>query len=226
MAAVPMPSEKPRATGTGSEGAPGSPDDASLVGAAGAGDRDAFAALVVRHGAALQRFARLFLRDAAAAEEVVQDTWLAALDGLDRFEGRSSFRTWLFRILANRARTRAVRDGRSVPFSAMASEEGDEGVDPARFRPGGHWGDPPSGWQEESPERLALRAETREVLEAAIAQLPEGQRAVIVLRDVEGVATDEICNLLGITETNQRVLLHRARTRVRAALERYMKGSG
>lgn len=219
-----MPREKPPAGIAGSSASSGSPDDEALVRGALAGDREAFGALVARHGSALLRFARVFLRDAAAAEEVVQDTWLAALDGLERFEGRSSFRTWLFRILANRARTRAVRDGRSIPFTALDPPD-EEGVDPSRFAGSGHWSVPPSGWREESPERLALLAETREVMEAAIAELPEAQRAVLVLRDVEGMETEEICNLLDVTETNQRVLLHRARTRVRAALERYMKGS-
>lgn len=206
------------------EAAPG--DDATLVRAARAGDGNAFGALVARHGGPLQRFVRLFLKDAAAAEEAAQDAWLAALEGLESFEGRSSFRTWLFRIAANRARSRAVRDGRTVPFSALEPAGEEDAVDPGRFRPGGHWSEPPSSWREESPERLAVLAETRGVLEAAIAALPEGQRAVIVLRDVEGLETEEICNLLGVTETNQRVLLHRARTRVRAAIERYMRGRG
>lgn len=224
MRSAPMPKEKPRAGAGGPPEPPGSPDDAALVRAVRAGDREAFGTLVARHGGALVRFARVFLRDPSAAEEVVQDAWLAALEGLDRFEGRASFRTWLFRILANRARTRATREGRSVPLSALEPAEGDEGVDPSRFRERGHWADPPSGWREESPERLAVLAETRGILEAAIAELPEGQKAVIVLRDVEGMETEEICNLLDITETNQRVLLHRARTRVRAALERYLRG--
>jgi len=208
----------------GSAGTGGSTDDAALVRAARDGDREAFGTLVDRHGGALLRFARLFLRDGAAAEETVQDTWLAALDGIERFEGRSSFKTWIFRIAANRARTRAVKDGRTVPFSALEPADADEGVDPARFKENGHWSDPPSGWREESPERLVLLAETRGVLEAAIAELPESQRAVLVLRDVEGEEAEEICALLDITVTNQRVLLHRARTRVRAALERHMRG--
>lgn len=201
-------------------------DDAALVRAARAGDGRAFGALVARHGGPLERFVRLFLKDAGVAEEVAQDAWLAALEGIEAFEGRSSFRTWLFRIAANRARSRAVRDGRTVPFSALEPAGEEDGIDPGRFREGGHWSEPPAGWRDESPERLAVLAETRGVIEAAIAGLPEGQRAVIVLRDVEGMETEEICNLLGVTETNQRVLLHRARTRVRAALERYMRGRG
>lgn len=202
-------------------------DDAALVRGVVAGEREAFAALVARHGGALVRFARTFVRSEAAAEEVVQDAWVAVLDALDRFEGRSSLKTWLFRIVANRAKTRLERDGRTVPFSALGPEEeqGDlRGLDPERFDARGHWSDPVGGWTEEDPERLALRAETRTVLEDAVAALPPGQRAVLVLRDVEGLEADEVCTLLDLTDSNQRVLLHRARTRVRLAIERHMKG--
>jgi RNA polymerase sigma-70 factor (ECF subfamily) len=150
---------------------------------------------------------------------------MAVLEGLDAFEGRASFKTWLYRILANRARTRAAREGRSVPFSALAETEGDAGaVDPERFDVTGHWRDPPAGWTDENPEQLALQAETRAVMDAAVAALPPAQRAVLVLRDEDGLETEEICNLLAITVTNQRVLLHRARTRVRQALETHMRG--
>jgi RNA polymerase sigma-70 factor (ECF subfamily) len=200
-------------------------DDSELVRRVRAGDRSAFAGLVRRHGGSLLRFARLFVRESSAAEEVVQDTWMAVLEGLDAFEGRASFKTWLYRILANRARTRAVREGRSVPFSALTEAEGEEpAVDPERFAPGGHWRDPPVGWTDETPERLALEAETRQVMEAAVQALPPAQRAVLVLRDEDGLETEEICNLLDLTVTNQRVLLHRARTRVRRALEEHMRG--
>jgi RNA polymerase sigma-70 factor (ECF subfamily) len=201
-------------------------DDAELVRRIRAGDRTAFTALVRRHGGPLLRLARVFVRDESLAEEVVQDTWVAVLDGLDGFEGRAAFRTWLYRILANRARTRATREGRTVPFSALA--QGDDGGDPIlepdRFDERGMWRDPPVGWSEETPERLALAAETRAVMEAAVAALPPNQRAVLVLRDEEGLETEEICNLLGLTVTNQRVLLHRARTRVRQAIEAHMRG--
>jgi RNA polymerase sigma-70 factor, ECF subfamily len=200
-------------------------DDSELVRRIQAGDRDAFAALVRRHGGALLRFARVFVREQPVAEEVVQETWMAVLEGLEAFEGRASFKTWLYRILANRARTRAVREARSVPFSALAEVEGDEhAVDPERFDAGGMWRDPPMGWTDETPERLALEAETRAVMEAAVQALPAAQRAVLVLRDEDGLETEEICNLLGLTVTNQRVLLHRARTRVRQALEEHMRG--
>jgi RNA polymerase sigma-70 factor, ECF subfamily len=201
-------------------------DDAELVRRIRAGDRTAFAGLVRRHGRALLRFARVFVRDEAVAEEVVQETWMAVLEGLDEFEGRASFKTWLYRILANRARTRAVREGRSVPFSALERpEDGESAVDPERFDADGKWRDPPAAWTDETPERLALAAESRAVMEAAVAALPPVQRAVLVLRDEDGLETEEICNLLGLTVTNQRVLLHRARTRVRQALEEHAKGA-
>jgi RNA polymerase sigma-70 factor (ECF subfamily) len=200
-------------------------DDAELVRRIRTGDRTAFTGLVRRHGGALLRLARVFVRDEPLAEEVVQDTWVAVLDGLDGFEGRASFKTWVYRILANRARTRATREGRTVPFSALAAGDDDApGLNPERFDEGGMWRDPPVGWSEETPERLALAAETRAVMEAAVAALPPGQRAVLVLRDEDGLETEEICNLLGLTVTNQRVLLHRARTRVRQAIEAHMRG--
>jgi RNA polymerase sigma-70 factor (ECF subfamily) len=218
----------PSATTTGGarlEGHAAGLDDSELVRRIQAGDRGAYAALVRRHGGALLRFARVFVRDQSVAEEVVQETWMAVLEGLDTFEGRASFKTWLYRILANRARTRAVREARSVPFSALAAEAGDEGaVDPERFDAGGMWRDPPVGWTDETPERLALEAETRAVMEAAVQALPAPQRAVLVLRDEDGLETEEICNLLDLTVTNQRVLLHRARTRVRQALEAHRRG--
>jgi RNA polymerase sigma-70 factor (ECF subfamily) len=212
-------------TGYAAEGRAAGLDDSELVRLIQAGDPTAFAGLVRRHGGALLRFARLFVRESSMAEEVVQETWMAVLEGLDGFEGRASFKTWLFRILANRARTRAAREGRSVPFSALAGAEPEErAVDPERFDAAGHWRDPPVGWTDETPERLALEAETRRVMQAAVAALPEAQRAVLLLRDEDGLETEEICNLLGLTVTNQRVLLHRARTRVRQALETHMRG--
>jgi len=202
------------------------PDEAALLVRLRAGDRDAFTALVRHHGGAMLRLARSLARGAGAAEEVVQDAWVGALDGLERFEGRASLRTWLLGIVANKARTRAARDGRSVPFSALFEQDPDApAVDPASFLPDGHWRDGPRHWAEADPERLALGAETRAAIETAIAGLPEGQRAVITLRDVEGLEAAEACNVLGITETNQRVLLHRARARVRAALGPYLGGA-
>jgi RNA polymerase sigma-70 factor (ECF subfamily) len=202
-------------------------DESALVGRLKAGDRAAFAELVGRHGGALLRLATTFVKERSVAEEVVQDAWLAALDGLDAFEARSSLRTWLFSILANKARNRAVREGRSLPFSALGAPGGDgeAAVDPARFQADGHWLEATAAWSVEDPERLAGGAETRAAIERAIAALPEAQRAVVTLRDVEGLEAEEICNLLGLTLTNQRVLLHRARTRLRQALAEFMDGA-
>jgi RNA polymerase sigma-70 factor (ECF subfamily) len=157
----------------------------------------------------------------AVAEEVVQETWLAVLTGIERFEGRSSLKTWLFRILANKAKTRGQRETRTLPFSSFAAD-GDEdrtAVPVERFARGGAWATPPRG----VPEERLLAAETRGRVEEAIAALPPNQRSVITLRDVEGLPAEEACNVLGLSETNQRVLLHRARAKVRAALERYQE---
>jgi len=201
-------------------------DESALVERLRAGDRAAFADLIDRHGGALLRLASSLLKNTAVAEEVVQDTWLAALHGLDGFEARSSLRTWLFTILANRARNRAVREARSVPWSALESGEQDgPAVDPDRFQADGQWKEAPGRWTEADPERLALGAETGAAIEAAIASLPVLQRSVLTLRDVEGLEADEICRLLAITLTNQRVLLHRARSRVRQALEAHLTGA-
>jgi RNA polymerase sigma-70 factor (ECF subfamily) len=193
------------------------------------GDERAFARLVDWHGAAMLRVARLYCRDRAVAEEVVQEAWLGVLRGIQRFEGRSSLRTWLFRIVANVAKTRAVREARSVPFSALAGvEEERPSVDPDRFRGPedkweGHWATPPVDW--ERPDERLLAAEARAVIAKAIDALPDGQRLVISLRDVEGWSAEEVCNVLELSETNQRVLLHRARTKVRQALDEYMRGA-
>lgn len=200
-------------------------DERELVVRLRSGERAAFAALVGRHGGALLRFARSFLRDGPLAEEVVQDAWVAALEHLEDFEGRSSLRTWLFRIVANRARTRLQREGRSVPFSALEPAGEEQGLDPGRFAADGHWLEPPAAWSVQDPERLAEDAETRAAIEGAIAELPPAQRAVITLRDLEGLEAEEICGLLGVTVSNQRVLLHRARTKVRAALEKALGGA-
>jgi RNA polymerase sigma-70 factor (ECF subfamily) len=191
-----------------------------------AGDEAAFAELVDRYGATMLRVARTFVRDRAVAEEVVQETWLAVLEGIDRFEGRSSLKTWMFTILANRARTRGEREARTVPFASLAgsANEGDEpAVVPDRFQgPDGEaphaWASPPRAW----PEERLLAGETVNVISRAISELPEAQREVIRLRDVEGWSAAEVVELLELTETNQRVLLHRARSKVRAALEMYL----
>jgi RNA polymerase sigma-70 factor, ECF subfamily len=198
--------------------------DAEVVAALKRGDESVFADLVDAYSPGLMRMAMMFVRDRAVAEEVVQDTWIAVLRGIDRFEGRSSLKTWIFRILMNTAKTRGQREARSVPFSAAAG--GDEpSVDPDRFLGADHqyaggWMLGPAEWQ--TPEEELLQGETREAILRAIDQLPEQQRAVITLRDVEGFPSDEVSEALGITDGNQRVLLHRARSKVRAAIEAYL----
>ena len=204
-----------------------SPEEMRLIEALRAGDEAAFVQLMREYGASMLRVAQLYVRSRAVAEEVLQETWLAVFRGIRRFEGRSSLKTWLFRILTNTAKTRAVREGRSVPFSALAgAEEEGPSVDPDRFlgpdeRFPGHWAAPPSSWAGEPEERLAA-AETLEVIRSEIEKLPPAQALVITMRDVEGFSSEEVRNALEISETNQRVLLHRARSKVRRALEDYL----
>jgi RNA polymerase sigma-70 factor, ECF subfamily len=194
--------------------------DEQLVERLRARDEAAFEELVRRYNASLLRFARQFVPTAALAEDVVAETWLGVLKGIDRFEGRSSLKTWIFRILANTAKTRAQREGRSLPFSAL--DEGEVTFEPTvdrnRFLGTGHWATPPRSW----PEERLLGAETRAVIEEAIAGLPPTQRLVVSLRDIEGWSADEVRNALDLSETNQRVLLHRGRAKVRRALEQYL----
>lgn len=194
--------------------------DAEMLARLRTKDSAAFTALVrLLHGRLL-RLARLFVRDAAVAEEVVQDTWVAVLNGLDGFEGRSALRTWIIRILVNKAKTRAVREARSVPVSSLPEEEA-AAVDPERFTARGGWAQPPQPWEERNPEQHALEVEALACVETTLRELPELQRAVVFLRDVEGLDAEEACNVLSLSESNQRVLLHRARSRLRAALERH-----
>jgi RNA polymerase sigma-70 factor (ECF subfamily) len=207
--------------------------DGALVAALRRGDEEAFRALVDEHGPFLMRLALMHVPSRAIAEEVVQDTWLAVLNGIDRFEGRSSLRTWIAGILLNIARTRGRRERRVLPFSFLArrrEEGGDEpAVDPDRFqslrdsRPG-EWARPPAEWA--SPEERLASEEARRILLEAIAELPVRQREVIALRDISGWSAEEARNALGLSETNQRVLLHRARSKVRAALEGYFEQEG
>ncbi len=203
-------------------------EERRLVDALRAGDESAFTRLVEEYGPAMLRVARMFVSSRAVAEEVVQEAWVGVLNGIGRFEGRSSLKTWIFRILTNTAKTRAVREGRSVPFSSLAGEDEEGGaVDADRFLGGdtrfpGHWAAPPQRW-EAAPEGRLLAAETLEVLEREIAKLPANQAVVVTMRDVEGFDADDVCNALDISETNQRVLLHRARTKLRRALEEYMQ---
>jgi RNA polymerase sigma-70 factor (ECF subfamily) len=207
-------------------------EDAALVQRLRNRDEAAFLEIVQRHHNSLVRLAQSFVNNRAVAEEVAQETWVAVLQGIDRFEGRSSLKTWIFQILINRSKTRGVREARSINFSAMNdtnSESGYSSVDPSRFlssddsqHPGG-WASQPQQW-DMTPEQLLLSKECRTFIEQAIASLPELQKQVITLRDVQGWENEEICAVLGISETNCRVLLHRGRSRVRQALENYLGG--
>ena len=191
-------------------------DESTLVAALRAGDERAFMELVEAYTPGMRRLALGFVRTAAVADDVVQEAWLAVLKGIDGFEGRSALRTWVFTIVANVARTRAVREARSAPFSSFQAE-GETSVDPDRFFPQGNWSSPPEPW------RAVLDAEARAAIDAAIATLPEQQRQVITLRDVDGLTSEEVRNVLDLSETNQRVILHRARSKVRARLEGYLR---
>ena len=201
--------------------------DAALVAALRRGDADAFATLVDRHSPAMIRVAMAYVPSRAAAEEAVQETWIAVMRGIDAFEGRSSLKTWIFRILTNVAMRAGARERRSVPFAALAAAEntGEPSVDPDRFLPAdhalfpGHWAIMPTSWP--TPEEGLLAGETREVIAGAIAKLPAAQRTVIALRDVEGWSSEEVREALEISAGNQRILLHRARNRVRTAIEDY-----
>jgi RNA polymerase sigma-70 factor (ECF subfamily) len=201
------------------------PEELSLVSALREGDESAFLEIVGRYHASMLRVAQVFVQSPAVAEEVVQETWLAVLEGIARFEGRSALRSWIFRILANRARTRAQREARTQPFSSMEEEGDGPTVDPARFLPDdhpqwpGHWSAPPSPWAD---ARL-MAGETLALAQRAIDALPSRQKQVILLRDVEGCSPEEVCEALGLSDGNQRVLLHRARAAVRAALESQME---
>ena len=206
-------------------------DEAGLVQALQRGDERVFAEVMDLYSGSLLRLAMSFVPSRAVAEEVVQETWMGVLEGIGRFEGRSSFKTWLFRILTNRAKTRGTRERRYEPFGLSGSDsDGDDGPsleDSLFVTEGsgkGHWADPPQAWEADTPERALLSKECRTAIEEAINGLPDTQRQVMTLRDVEGVSAEEVCNILSISETNQRVLLHRARTKVRSVLDPYVRG--
>lgn len=202
---------------------PGRPEERELVARLLAGDEATFATLLDRYNGTMLRVARGFLSSRSVAEEVVQETWLAILEALPRFQGRSSLKTWMFRILTNRAKTRARREGRVVPMSALGplDDDGEPGVDADRFHENGMWKAPPGSWN--TPEKGVIDTELGERIEQAIETLPERQRLVITLRDVQGWSSAEVCNVLEISETNQRVLLHRGRSKVRAILADYLE---
>jgi RNA polymerase sigma-70 factor, ECF subfamily len=206
-----------RTSAASTETGPGAVDERDLIDRLRSGDDDAFVVLVERHHAAMVRLARGYVRSSAVAEEVAQEAWLGLLRGVDAFEGRSSLRTWLFRIVVNRAITTGVRESRHHPVDDRELEH-----ENGRFGQDGWWVTPPLHWADEAVDRLAapeLAAQARR----AIDELPAGQRQVVTLRDVEGLSSMDVCEVLGITEGNQRVLLHRGRARVRAALEREMR---
>ena len=207
----------------------------SADGAKGAGDRalvrrllardeSAFRELVARDHAALVRIAGALVNP-ATAEEIAQDTWARVLENLPRFEGRSSLRTWIVRICLNRAKAIAVREARSTPFGSFENDDGGE-VEAERFDAHGNWIDPPREWRDRSAEAVLLRREALECLGRELRAMSATQRAVLTLRDLEGLDSREVCNALQLTESNQRVVLHRARTRVRRALEKMYRQEG
>ena len=206
--------------------APSPADERDLVAALRRGDEQAFSILVETYHGSLVRVAQTFVRDHAAAEEVAQEAWIGVMRGIDRFRGDASLKTWIFRILTNRAKSYAARTPRAIPFSALSPADDEPSVDPERFLGDdhpvwpGHWASPPSSW-ESLPEERLLAGETMDCIKDTIATLPELQQQVVTLRDVEGWGSDEVCDLLQVTETNQRVLLHRGRSKIRAALETY-----
>ncbi len=208
-----------------------SAEERRLVEALRRREEAAFVELVDRYNSALLRLAQMYVPSRAVAEEVVQETWLGVLQGIDRFEMRSSLKTWIFRILTNRAKTRGEREGRMIPFSALAQgelEADEPAVEPERFLGADHaqwpehWALPPTSWGE-NPEQRLLADEMQKCILNLIESLPQSQRAVITLRDLQGLTADEVCNILGVSETNQRVLLHRARSKVRALCEELMR---
>ena len=209
---------KPRPTGS----SPLTGDEDALIARLRAGDEGAFQHLLGLHHGNMVGLARSYVRSRETAEEVAQDTWLAVIEGIDGFEQRSGLKAWIYAILVNKARTRAVRDGRMVAFSELSSEVDEPAVDADRFSDAGAWIDPPRPWEELTPERHAAARELLAHMRIALDKLPAAQRAVITLRDVEGCNADEACNILGISETNQRVVLHRGRTRLRSDMEKLM----
>ena len=207
-----------------------SAEDARILDALRAGDEKAFLALVQSLNGPMLRVASLYVSSRGVAEEAVQEAWVGVLSGLPRFEGRSSLRRWIFGILTNCAKSRGVREARSTPFSDIGpqDDEDEPAVDPSRFLPPdhprwpGHWSAPPTAWADEQ----VLNKESLAVVEVAIAQLPMNQREVITLRDVLGWNSAEVCESLGLSEGNQRVLLHRARSKVRGVLEKHFGAGG
>jgi RNA polymerase sigma-70 factor (ECF subfamily) len=206
----------------------GSPNELEIVAALRRGDEGTFHQLFVRNYPMMKRVARGYVDSDAVAEEIVQDTWLAIVTGIERFEGRSALGTWMFSILVNQAKTHNARERRALPFCSIEAGQTDEpAVDADRFQKDddawpGHWATPPRPWQQ--PDRRVLSLEAREQLKHALQRLPERQRLIVGLRDVEGFTAEEVCERLQLSQENQRVLLHRGRSRLRAALEAFVEG--
>lgn len=225
--ALPTDSVDVRRAGAGRSG---DPEEIALLERLRAGDELAFADVVRRWSPAMVRVARGFVSDAASAQDVVQEAWLAVIRGLDRFEGRSLLRTWVLAITVNLARSKGIGDARTIPFATLGDEE--PAVDPGRFRSApdpwaGGWtpAGVPAPWSVDGdPERRVLAAEVRAVLDRALDELPDRQRTVVALRDVHGFDSREVCEILGISEGNQRILLHRGRSRLRQLLEDHFSG--
>lgn len=205
-------------------------EDMALVVRLRQGDEMAFEELVTRHHSVLIRMAMGYVADREVAEEVVQDTWMAVINGLDLFEGRSSLRTWIFGIMIHKAKDRGVREKRHMTFSSFESvdDDGEETIDPSRFHQSGewagHWAFPPQPWDDQTPEKLLASQQAVNAMNKAIEALPQTLKDVLILRDVEGVDSKEVCEILKITETNLYVRLHRARERVRQVMEIYLEG--
>lgn len=206
-------------------------DESELIRLLRAGDEAAFVTLVERYNAGMIRIARIYVHDPSMAEEVAQEAWLGVLHGLDGFQARSSLKTWIFRIVLNCARTRAAREQRSIPFSAAGEaliEGAEPAVDSSRFHGPddpyhGGWVSFPPSWGQ-APEQRVLSGEVRRLIGAAIDQLPPAQREVVIMRDVQGWTAEEVCQVMHVSESNQRVLLHRGRSKLRCALAHYLAG--
>jgi len=199
---------------------PATETDVELLTRLRSGDEAAFVTLVSRYNGSMLRLARAYVPSAAVAEEAVQDTWMGVVRGVDRFEGRSSFKTWLFRILVNRARSAGTREHRNLPLTGD-----DPAVDPSRFDAGGAWARPLDAWETDADDRLVAESWSGR-LRYALGELPPRQREIVILRDVEGLDSGDVCDVLGISEGNQRVLLHRGRSRLRSALESEFESRG
>jgi RNA polymerase sigma-70 factor (ECF subfamily) len=198
--------------------AAGGPDGEALLERLRRGDETAFRLLVRQHHTSMVSFASGFLRDRSAAEEAVQDSWIAVLSGIGAFEGRSSLKSWMFAIVANKARTKARRDGRMVPFADFGAAD-EPAVDAERFTPEGSWDSPPASWSDINPERIVAGRQLLAHVMAILETLPAAQRTVVRLRDLEGLSAPDVCEVLQISEANQRILLHRGRSRVRQGID-------